>query len=131
MSISSLCGHTRARISFNSKMVVSQSVSFENWGRVLFIILMIAFSSLASFSSSLLLCVACTVCTGLGEAVRGCDVGDSFGVGDRPRVVIIGFWDIVGDCDRDRCRCGLVPVGLFQYVCAPKALASCCFAMCL
>ncbi len=55
MSNTSLCGHTRARTSRSSKMAISQSSSLENWSRVHFMSLAIAFSSLASSASPLLI----------------------------------------------------------------------------
>ena len=54
MSISSLCGHTRAKTSRSSKVAISQSSSLENWGKVHFMSLAIALSSLTSLLSSVL-----------------------------------------------------------------------------
>jgi hypothetical protein len=79
-------------------MDISQSASLENWGSLLFIIFAIDFSSLSSFSSSLLLCA--TVCAERKLTDDGVGDGDLLGDGD---LDLDGFMNCVlgGDGDRD------------------------------
>ena len=142
MSISSLCGHTRASTSRSSKMAISQSSSLENWGRVHFMSLAIAFSSLASLSSTVL--VEEEECA--WDRREGCGDGDLDGDLDLLGVILGGrvdpaalpgacvdpAADLTDRCDRWVLRLGYFDAsgrvrpcdGRFQYVWPPKPLSS-------
>jgi hypothetical protein len=79
MCISSRCGHILSNTRPSSNTAIYQSTSFENFGKVLFISLTIDFSSVASFSSSLL-------------------IGGIIGT-ERDGETIVMFDDWDGDCD--------------------------------